>query len=111
MGTGQAPASAAALFPNLEGSGGGGAGDGAAAGAGVGGASGGAQAAVGGHPGSREDADDEDADDDPPSKLLAPLLEEWPDLMRLVLAQLAGPGRYCRPSHFGPAFLASSGIT
>jgi hypothetical protein len=35
-------------------------------------------------------------DDEAPSELLALLLEEWPDLMELVLAQLVGPGRYCR---------------
>jgi hypothetical protein len=42
---------------------------------------------VGGHLASRDDIADDDA---APSELLSPLLEEWPDLMRLVLARLVG---------------------
>ena len=38
------------------------------------------------HRGSCGEYDDDD--DDAPSELLGPLLEEWPDLMRLVLACL-----------------------
>jgi len=108
MGQAQAPATDAAVFPNFERRGGEGAGHGSTAGASVGGPSGGAQAAAGGHPGSREDADDA-----PPSELLAPLLEEWPDLMELVLAQLVGPGRYCHACHavLHPPFPELNGIT
>ena len=36
------------------------------------------------------------------SPLLRPLLEEWPDLLALVLAQLVGPGRRFSPRHRMP---------
>ena len=43
------------------------------------------QAAVGGHRQPRGDANDKADDTAAPSELLVPLLEEWPDLMGLVL--------------------------
>ena len=87
----------------------GGSGD-AGRGVGAAGAGGGGGMAPSGGPPAREDDDDagpsQDADD-APSKLLGPL-EEWPDLLGLVLARLdptdcallaqtVGPGRYCSP--------------
>ena len=79
-GTGQAPASDAALFPNFERRGVGGAGGKGAAGTGAGaeGPSGGAQVAVGGHLGSREVADDEDADHAPPASCSRPCWRSGP---------------------------------
>jgi len=85
----------------------GGSGDGAApcaqpsggcAGGGVGGGGGGGcgwtkrwaahQAAVGGHLRPSGNVEDEGVDTAAPSELIVPLLEEWPDLMGLVLACL-----------------------
>jgi hypothetical protein len=45
-------------------------------------------------------------DDDAPSELLAPLLEEWPDLLGLVLAQL-DPTDYALLSRVGKPWLAA----
>jgi hypothetical protein len=65
--------------------------DGGAAGAD--GPSAGAQAALAGL--EDNNGDDDVDDDNAPSELLVPLLEEWPDLLGLVLAQLdpTGPAR------------------